>query len=214
MTEAPRRRVATMNVSTTDPGWLMIPDDLDAAERAAWPGEVAARILEAWSGTDTTASAEVLEHMLHASLEVRGADDFVFEVWPFAAAIRSRVRMNRVAVDEIPAWEDLGYTVMPYESLSMGDGYIATGSSAAALGDESTTMFRSAVVFADAEMAVVVFVEPTPEALYLSTLVGLQGVVDSIEIDFADGSRFRATPPARFVTDRDAEWPDGAEGAA
>lgn len=207
------RRIRSIDVSTVLPGWLMVPDDVDAARAEGWPARVAEQLKELWGEQGQEHASADVERMLEGSLDVRDDDDFVFEVWPFTGPIRARVRVRIVAGIDLPDWREIGYDIMPYESQTMGQGYIATDSADVQVDDEQVTMFRSAVVFDDGELTVVISVEPAPQFMYMKTLVGLQGLADSLAIAFSDGSTFRAVSPTAFVHDPEAEWPgdDGSD---
>lgn len=205
------RQIASMYVSTSTPGWLQVPGDLPEVNAAAWGDAAFDGLIELWDVEVDADLQDQLREMLRASLSLRGDGDFVFEVWPWRAPVRSRVRVSCLRSEGMPDWGELGFTVVPTDSAGLGPGMLATRSESVEIEDGQATMFESWAVFDDGELSVVVQVDPCPQEVYMSIFAGLQGLIDSTVVEFTDGTSFAGRPAPLFVDDRADEWPDAGE---
>lgn len=197
----------SIDVTTTEPGWLRIPDGLSAEQASAWVEAVAGELREAWGESWDDRAESMVPAMLADSIEHRPDAHVVLEAWPVVAPARARLSISIVDRSSVPEWLPLGFDVMPYEGAAAGPGIVAMRRGASAPDDdESVPVVEWAATFDDGERALVAVLDPVPTFFFPYLAAGLHGVVSSIEVTLSDGSPFRAAPSPLALVDDDAEW--------
>lgn len=194
--------VAAIDVSTTEPGWLLVPEFGSTSERAAW---VAQRLeeLEAASPEQIPwAHREVLGTLLEvADDRRRDDDDYLFQVWPLDVPACAFVH---VACGVLP---DDAYLPGPgdgllYDASELGQGVQIPYTEEMPEGEALGMRF----LFVQGRDAVIVDVEPTSPVLLAGVMPGMHGLLQSLKVTRSNGSRFVADPPNLLEAASANQW--------
>lgn len=197
----------SIELATTEPGWLAIPDELPQADRAKWVDECVDELQTAWGELWTPEAEGRVRQMLLAGLEERPDAELVFDVWPVFRTVRVRVQIDMFASATLPDWQAEDFTVLAYEDAPVGPGTMCVRMHDLGTGDGvESTLVDWCAVFDDGERALVVLVESTLPHLLGQILPGLHGMISTLKVTLPDGAPFRAASPAAVLIDDDAIW--------
>lgn len=197
----------TIELRTTEPGWIAIPDDFDAAEREAWVERCTTQLEAAWGELWSPEVAYRVREMLRVAVDERPDAQFVFDVWPVFRTVRARVQVDVFNPQSLPDWRAEGYSVLAYEDAPIGPGITCVRMhDVEGDGGEQSTIVEWCTVFESEEVALVVLVAPTLPHLLGQILPGLHGMIQSLQVGLPDGTAFRAAPPRDVVIDDEAIW--------
>ncbi|MER7797568.1 hypothetical protein [Microbacterium sp. NPDC096154] len=198
--------IRELTVSTTMPGWVLLPEDLGEADRDRWVRAAAEEVRRMWGESRDAVTDETVREMLRASLDTRGDDPFVFDVWPVQGPFRTRVRLHVLRSGDMPDWREIGYDVSLYASSALGPGLRCVG-----VGEEETPAgpldtVEWWAIFDNGQLVIAVHLEATPVLVFNQMLGGLEGFTDSLTAVMADGAAFAALPPLEVLADPEADW--------
>lgn len=196
-----------IEATTTEQGWLEIPEGLDRAEQEAWAVAAAEELRSAWGdGWDERAEAMV-PTMLRAAVEERPDSHLVFEVWPYVAPARARVRISMTERDSLPDWASLGFSIVPYDGAVAGPGVTVVRRRAVTDEDgQGVQLVDWGAVFDDGERALFVQVDTVPLFVFNRITIGLHQLVSGLRVTLPGGAPFRARPSEHALIDDGAEW--------
>ncbi|MGM1028805.1 MAG: hypothetical protein ACQEWM_02895 [Actinomycetota bacterium] len=194
----------SIQATTTEPGWIRIPERMPPAERDAWVEEALGALRDAWgeSWDDVAESRATL--MLEGSLDDRPDAHMVFEAWPIFRPVRARIQISMIDPATLPDWRAAGFGIVGYDDAGIGPGIMCVRMRDTADANP-VTLVDWCAVFADGRTAVIVLVETLPLDLLVRILPGLHGLIGTLAITLPGGAPFRAAPSEHAITD-DEVW--------
>lgn len=192
------------------PGWLLLPDGLDAADQETWVAE-GTRLLSPIIGTDRgdgveTTEADVREVLVGGLVKRRNSDSYlIYQVWPVAGPFAVYCHVNVVDSEALPDWQAIDGTVHPAEGRHVGPGLQwATHQRVEHEGD-NVDLTSVHFVFDDGDVALQLSLEESVAQLIAKTVFAFTTLKDAVRLKRADGSTFTAATPTGIGTDE--SWP-------
>lgn len=196
-----------IEATTTEQGWIEIPEALSAAERQVWLEGSVGELRSVWGDAWDERADVMVPTMLLESLEQRPDAHLVFEVWPFFAPARGRVRISMTEPSSLPDFEALGFSLIPYDDAAVGPGLMVVRQRSASADDaEDVRLVDWGVVFDDGTQALFVQVDTLPAFFFVRMLAGLHGLVMGLRVTLPGGALFQARPSRHAIVDSDAQW--------
>jgi len=168
------------------PGWLLLPPELDPAQRQQWVSDAADDLegLTTWEG-DPVSRGELTE-LLEEGLELRdGSQSLVmFQIWPPLAKRTAICHINILASDGLPAWAELqDAVVQPVEAAHLGEGLqLVTQDTVTLEGVEGVSITGLHFIFDNGEVTVMLSLDETLTPLVSGNLASLVALMENVKV--------------------------------
>ena len=200
------------------PGWVWLPEDMDADQRRDWLDEVTPMVLELVSapeGVGEPVSEAEIRGLIESGLDSRAdAESYaMYMVWPVRAPAAVMCHVNLARIEDLPAWGDIQGRMHGVEARNLGPGVQITTEVTVDSDDGPEELVTVVYVFADDEASILVNLEPSLPQLVGPAMVGVGMFVNAVAVSRPDGSAFRAQPSTAPIITGD-EWPSDEEGVS
>lgn len=197
------------------PGWMWLPEDMDAAQRRDWVDEVTPTVLDLVSGSgdgqEPVPEAEV-RALIDSALDSRADSESyaMYLVWPVRAPAAVMCHVNLARTEDLPDWGDIEGRMYGVEARNLGPGVQITTDISVEGEDGPEELVTVIYVFAEDEAAIVINLEPSLPQLVGPAMLGAGIFMNALAASRPGGTAFRAQPTtAPIVAD---EWASDAEG--
>lgn len=200
------------------PGWVWLPEDMDAAQRRGWVEEILPAVLDLVSvpevGGEPVTADEVRE-VIESGLDSRAdAESYaMYLLFPVRAPAAVMCHVNLVRTEDLPAWDELQGRLHAVEARNLGPGVQITTEISVDGDDGPQQLVTVIYVFVQEEAAIVVTLEPSLPPLIGSAMVGVGMFMNAVAVTRPDGSPFRAEPTTAPIITGD-DWPSDVEGVS
>lgn len=196
-------------------GWIEVPILADDAERARWSGAVAEAVARAHGDSFDPDAAPAIRQVMAEIADDRDASDLlVMAFLPTARPITATARVRMITPPPLDWWRGLGFSLSPIHAAGAGHGMLATRTLEDSIDDQRFVAHQTVFVFADGDLGIAVYIEPTAALVFDRMQEGLVEVVGSLTLEYDDGRTFVGDRVAELAgTDADA-WDIGKHVAA
>lgn len=190
------------------PGWLLVPEGMDDAQRAAWLDQAVADFegIETWEGTELDGAA--VREVLESGLEQRAASDALalLQVWPTLAGQAAVCYIDILPSEAMPDWTDGDAIVHPVSSPHLGPGlHLVTQRTSRQPDGTEVEVASAGFYFDDGEVTVMISLDEIFTPLVTVNLPALVALMQNIGVvHTGTGKTFAAVAPTGLV-DTD-EW--------
>jgi len=200
------------------PGWVWLPEDMDAAQRRDWVEEVTPAVLDLVSppgGAEEATSEAEVRGLIESALDSRaGSPSYaMYLVWPVRAPAAVMCHVNLTRTEDLPDWGDLEGRMHGVEARNLGPGVQITTDVTVEGADGPEELVTVIYVFVEDEAAVVINIEPSLPQLVGPAMLGVGMFMNAIAVSRPGGTAFAAQPTTAPLITSD-EWDTDAEGVS